>query len=195
MFDVLVVEDDNILCDFLIQELSAHCRVPWQEVRSASTLAEGRAEVDRRLPDALLLDLHLPDGSGVDLASHYVSLLPTGRIVVLTGQIDQYLFPASLHSNVMAVLNKADGLPPLRDALWGLRSAIGTSPPDLSVLTPRQREMLRLIGHGRDTAEIAQLMGISFATAQTHRRQITGRLGVRGAELVNLARLLPFHHG
>jgi DNA-binding CsgD family transcriptional regulator len=51
--------------------------------------------------------------------------------------------------------------------------------------------MLHLLGQGLDTSEIAERLGITFATAQTHRRQITGRLGVKGSRLLQLARSLP----
>jgi DNA-binding NarL/FixJ family response regulator len=189
--DFLVVEDDPILRDFLVGELSAAAQLEEGAVRAAGSVASAEQALRQATPDALLLDLNLPDGSGVQVAQRYVHLAAAPRILILTGQIDQYSLPLELHCHVQAVLNKADGLSPLRSALWQLLAGLSDAAPDLSVLSPRQLEMLHLLGQGLDTSEIAERLGITFATAQTHRRQITGRLGVKGSRLLQLARSLP----
>lgn len=190
-FNFLVVEDDEILRDFLVEEVAVHCRADLASIGKAKCLAEARQVLDQAIPDALLLDLQLPDGSGFDLASLFIQRNPKGRILVLTGQIDQHPIPPALVDHIHAIVGKAEGLQPLRNALWGLRRTITPASVDLSLLSPRQLEMLRLIGRGLDTAQIAKEMGITFTTAQTHRRQITGRLGVRGVDLIRLASTLP----
>lgn len=190
-FDFLVVEDDEILRDFLVEEVALHCQADLATIGKASCVAEARQALARNLPDALLLDLQLPDGSGFDLAELFIQSNPNGRILVLTGQIDQHPIPSGLMDHIHAIVGKAEGLQPLRNALWGLRRTIKPSSVDLSLLSPRQLEMLHLIGRGMDTAAIAAQMGITFTTAQTHRRQITSRLGVRGVDLIRLASTLP----
>lgn len=193
MLELLVVEDDPMLRDLLLQEISTHYQTPVQELRSASNLAEGKAALKQRLPDALLLDLSLPDGCGFELATDFINRKPDGRFIVLSGQTEHHVCPANLAEQLHAVVNKTEGLATLRKALWSLRSTAANQLPDITQLSPRQLEMLRLIGEGRDTLEIANIMGITFATAQTHRRQITSRLGVRGADLLYLARSLPLN--
>jgi DNA-binding NarL/FixJ family response regulator len=187
----LVVEDDPILRDFLVHECAGAMQVAPDVVRRADSVASALQALRQAAPDALLLDLNLPDGSGVQVAELYVELGVQPQILILTGQIDQYSLPLDLHPHVRAVLNKADGLAPLRAALWQLLSGRGDAAPDLTVLSARQLEILYLLGDGLDTAEIADRLGITFATAQTHRRQITGRLGVKGSRLLQLARSLP----
>lgn len=186
-----MVEDDPILRDFLVSELSAAVQLGSIAVRAADGVASAELALQQAVPDALLLDLNLPDGSGVRVAERYVALAAVPRILILTGQIDQYSLPLELHPHVQAVLSKSDGLPPLRSALWQLIAVFGDAAPDLTLLSPRQLEILYLLGDGLDTAEIAERLGITFATAQTHRRQITGRLGVKGSRLLQLARSLP----
>lgn len=187
----LVVEDDPILRDFLVHECASAMQVAPNAVRRADSVASALQELRQAAPEALLLDLNLPDGSGVQVAELYVELGVQPQILILTGQIDQYSLPLDLHPHVRAVLNKADGLAPLRAALWQLLAGRGDAAPDLTVLSARQLEILYLLGDGLDTAEIADRLGITFATAQTHRRQITGRLGVKGSRLLQLARSLP----
>lgn len=187
----LVVEDDPILRDFLVNECAGALQVAPNAVRHADSVASALQALRQAAPEALLLDLNLPDGSGVQVAELYVELSVQPQILILTGQIDQYSLPLDLHPHVRAVLNKADGLVPLRAALWQLLAGRGDAAPDLTVLSARQLEILYLLGDGLDTAEIADRLGITFATAQTHRRQITGRLGVKGSRLLQLARSLP----
>ncbi len=191
MLDVLIVEDDPILLDFLSQEVSNLINVPQENIRTASSVKKGIQLLSLKKTDYLLLDLLLPDGSGVDLAKACINKNPNSKILILTAQAGQYSLPASLLPHVHSLLNKGDGLAPLREAIWDLSRELDSTLPDLDVLTPRQLEFLRLIGEGSDTAQIAQRLKISFSTAQTHRRHITRKLGVKGSALVNLARNLP----
>ncbi len=191
MLDVLIVENDPILLDFLSQEVSNQINVPERKVRKASSLKIARTFLSEKQPDWLLLDLLLPDGSGVDLAMEFVEANKNAKILILTSQADQYLLPAKILTHVHALINKADGLSPLRDAIWELCRELDSNLPDTSTLTPRQLEFLALIGEGLDTAQIAEKLSISFATAQTHRRQITRKLGVKGSALVTFARTFP----
>ena len=193
MQDVLVVEDDPILRDLLVEEMK---RLPGAEVacvRSAASLAEARRFLAQAPPALVLLDVRLPDGSGLDLVQGLLDLRPEVRIVVLSG-CPALLEPSlSLLPQLHAVLSKAEGLAPLRDALQALVQEFDPTSPDIASLSPRQLEMLLLIGEGLDTSEIAERLGISLATAQTHRRQITGRLGVKGTRLITFARSLALN--
>ncbi len=191
MLDVLIVEDDLILLDFLGQEVANQINVPEKKIRKATCLKTARHLLSIKRPDWLLLDLSLPDGSGVDLAKEFVKNNSNAKILILTAQADQYSLPAPLLINVHSLINKAEGLAPLREAIWDISREVDHNLPDLSSLTPRQLEFLQLIGESLDTAEIAKRMNISFSTAQTHRRQITRKLGVKGSALVTLARSLP----
>ena len=191
MLDVLIVEDDLILLDFLSQELSSQINSPGGIVRKASCLFDARKLISQKTPDWILIDLLLPDGSGIELAEEFIQSKSNAKVLILTAQADQYAVPASLLKNVHALINKADGLAPLREAVWEICREFDTTFPDLNSLTPRQLEFLHLIGEGLDTAQIAKRLEISFSTAQTHRRQITRKLRIKGSALVTFARSLP----
>ncbi len=191
MQDVLIVEDDLILIDFLAQEVANQINAPEKKIRKATCLKTARHLMSQKKPDWLLVDLSLPDGSGVDLAKEFVKQDSNAKIVILTAKADQYSMPTSLLTNVHSLINKTEGLAPLRQAIRDISREVDNNLPDLASLTPRQLEFLQLIGESLDTAEIAKRMNISFSTAQTHRRQITRKLGIKGSALVTLARNLP----
>jgi len=191
MLDVLIVEDDLILLDFLGQEVANQINAPEKKIRKATCLKTARYLLSKKRPDWLLIDLSLPDGSGVDLAEEFVKDHSSAKVLILTAQADQHSLPAPLLTNVHALINKADGLAPLREAIWDISREVDNNLPDLASLTPKQLQFLELIGESLDTAQIAKRMNISFSTAQTHRRQITRKLGVKGSALVTLARNLP----
>jgi DNA-binding NarL/FixJ family response regulator len=188
MLDVLVVEDDPILLDFLVEEVMRLPVPADRPVRRATTLAQARRHMAEAPPAWMLLDVRLPDGSGLELCPELLELRPEARLVVLTGCPGHAEVPPGLLPHLHALLSKAEGLSPLREAIWSLSRELDAQLPDLSRLSPRQLEVLMLIGKGLDSAQIAERLGISFATAQTHRRQITRRLGVKGTRLVTLAR-------
>ena len=125
------------------------------------------------------------------MAEEFVRIKSNSKVLILTAQAAQYAIPASLLKNVHALINKADGLAPLREAVWEICREFDTTFPDLNSLTPRQLEFLHLIGEGLDTAQISKQLNISFSTSQTHSRQITRKLGIKGAALVTLSRNLP----
>ena len=191
MLDVLIVEDDLILLDFLGQEVANQINAPEKQIRKATCLKTARHLLSKKRPDWLLLDLSLPDGSGVDLAEEFAKDDCNAKILILTAQADQYSLPAPLLTNIHSLINKTEGLAPLREAIWDISREVDNDLPDLTSLTPRQFEFLQLIGESLDTAQIAKRMNISFSTAQTHRRQITRKLGVKGSALLTLARNLP----
>lgn len=193
MRDVLVVEDDQILRELLIEEIKRQPGGTVSRVRSASTLAEARLLLKQTSPSVLLLDLVLPDGSGIDLIQELQNMHMHTRVVILSGCPALMKIPPQLIPRLEAVLNKAEGLRPLREAIRSLGREFEADMPDISTLSPRQLEILFLIGEGFDTTEIAKRLGISLATAQTHRSQITGRLGMKGTRLVTFAQSLALN--
>ena len=69
-----------------------------------------------------------------------------------------------------------------------MAAPVGGGEP-LALLRPRELEVFRLIGQGLKTSDIGARLGISHHTVETHRKNITAKLGVSGAELVRLATL------
>jgi len=189
----LVVEDQLMIQQLLMAMLDQHPAL--QVVGSASSVAEGIATCARLEPDLLILDIALPDGDGLTVARALAELNPTARVIVLSSFASTVERPPELRSQIVAILDKSRAYQDLIRELEALLPADllhndTTSAPDLSLLTPREREILELVGGGCSSRRIAELLVISPHTVETHRRKICSKLGLSGAALVRQATLL-----
>ena len=169
-------------------------------VGTAGTVAEGIASCDRLKPDLVLLDLALPDGTGITVARHLAAVHPYAKIVVISGQSSTFVCPAALASCTHAVVHKAEAFDALQAILAGLAargtgSRLGGTRAALKSrsghpsrhLSQREREIFALIGGSLTSEEIAHKLGLSVHTVQTHRKNIAAKFGVSGRKLPALA--------
>jgi two-component system response regulator NreC len=158
--------------------------------------------VRARRPDVLVLDLGMGDrGAGIEALGRLHRETRDTRIVVLTMNDDPAFAKRVLDNGAAGLVLKemADSDLPaaVRDASRGRRyvsPSLATklssekSGPDGDKLTPREREVLRLIALGHTSVEIAQKLGLSPRTIETHRARIHRKLGLdTRAELVHYA--------
>ena len=177
--------------------------------------ADGEEAVEivrRRRPDVVLMDVRMPRTDGLTATGRITaepSLVGTRVIVLTTIELDEYVFGA-LHAGAAGFLLKdmepADVVEAVRivaagDALLAPRltrrlieafvAGAGGPDPDtspLEELTPREREVLTLVGQGLSNAEIAAALVLSPLTAKTHVSRLFMKLGARDrAQLVVLA--------
>lgn len=170
-------------------------------VAETDSLDEVVAHARDRSPDVLVLDFGMPDGSsGIETLSRLSRQLRQTRIVVLTMNDDPSFARRAQDNGAFGLVLKdmADSdLPAAVRAAWRgqtyLSPAIadktnGAHGKDGSNLTPREREVLRLIALGHTSVEIARKLGLSPRTIETHRARIHRKLGLdTRAELVRYA--------
>jgi DNA-binding NarL/FixJ family response regulator len=196
----VIVEDQTMFLQMMHGMLTA---IPELEVvATATTESEGIAVCRTHRPDLLLLDLHLPDGNGINVARQLTKLKPSAKIIVLSGEASTFVCPAELIDRVHAILDKTQAFDALDNELrallpkgrGGTSSVPGTSIRDR--LSAREYEIFLLIGRGLMSKEIGEKLDISAQTVQVHRRKIAEKLGTAGPELVQLA-LKHYHttHG
>jgi len=145
-------------------------------------------------PDVLLLDLRLPDISGVEVARQVRAAYPDTAIVVLTGYGDagylRALWPLGIRGYLPKTATDAEIVAAVRRAAAGYtmissesREQVLTEP-----LTPREREILRRLVAGQRNAEIAAALLISAKTVEYHVSNIFTKLGARSrAEAIRIA--------
>jgi two-component system response regulator NreC len=158
--------------------------------------------VRARRPDVLVLDLGMPDhSSGIEVLNRLNREARDTSIVVLTMNDDPAFAKRALDNGAVGLVLKemADSDLPaaVRDASRGRRYVSpllaaklsgGMPEEDGNKLTPREREVLRLIALGHTSVEIAQKLGLSPRTIETHRARIHRKLGLdTRAELVHYA--------
>ena len=176
--------------------------------------AEAVAAVRRTRPDVVLMDIRMPQMDGIEATRRILGGEgpdETRVIILTTYDLDHYVY-AALTAGASGFLLKdvtpehlvaAVRLVETGDALLAPsitrrlveRFAPGAStsrPPavhrDLAALTPREREVLTLVGHGRSNSEIAGHLTLSEATVKTHVARIFAKLELRDrAQAVVLA--------
>ena len=178
----LIVEDQLLLLQLLRTMLQAVDGI--RICHTATSQAEALAICRTDPPDLLILDLALPDGSGLAIAEQLAALRPEAQLIVLSGQASSFVCPTALQPMVRGVVDKTSAFHQLQEAI---SRCLQQRP---SPLTPRQADIFRLIGQGLSNREIAKRTGLALSTVETHRKAIAHKRGVSGAELVRQACLL-----
>ena len=161
----------------------------------ARTAAEAVAACEELEPDLLLLDLALPDGSGLKAARHLAKLKPDARILILSGEASTFVCPKDLARHIHAVVDKTQAFDELAAEIRALvpaaKSRVANNPAAETdvreILTPKEFEIFALMGRGMLSKEIAATLSISSHTVQAHRKTIATKLGTTGSELVQQA--------
>jgi DNA-binding NarL/FixJ family response regulator len=176
---IVVVDDHHLFRAGVRAELAAHHEV----VGEAASPAEALAVITSTQPDVVLLDVHLPDGGGVavlealpegpkvlalsvsDAAEDVVPMIRAGALGYVTKTIDT----AELLKAIETVAaGEACFSPRLAAFVLQAFSAPAKAPSELESLTPREREVLHHLARGYANKRIAQRLGISDRTVETH---------------------------
>ena len=180
----VVVEDQRMFLQMLVVMLRS---LPGLEVvATATTAAEGIEACKELAPDLLLLDLTLPDQNGLAVALALGRINPDARLIVLSAAASSFVCDSALQPMLHAVVDKIDACEALTTEIGEL---LGERLDEPAPLTAREEEVLRLIGQGFSNGQIAERLTLSVHTVGTHRRNISGKLGLRGAELIRHATL------
>jgi DNA-binding NarL/FixJ family response regulator len=155
----------------------------------------GLAELHQ--PDVVVLDLQLPDMSGVMVAQRLLNRKPPPRILILTAQRDQAYAKALFRMGIHGYLTK-DAAPRELIAAVGTVARGGlvkgrTVPEDdqLSALSQRERDILTFVGQGQTNTEIADKLHVSTKTVEYHLTGMFQRFHVRNrTELTHYASAL-----
>lgn len=201
----VVIADDHTLLRAGLRALLQ--RVPDVEVvGEAATGRDALAIVLERQPDVLISDIAMPELSGLELTPRVVQTCPATKVVILSMHSSEEYVCQALRAGASGYLLKDSGTAELEIALRAvargetyLSPAVSKvviadylqrtseQPTELDLITPRQREILRLIAQGHSTKSIARTLGISTKTVETHRTQLMDRLGIH--DIANLVRL------
>lgn len=156
--------------------------------------------VEQLLPDIVLLDISMKDTGGLEALQRLKAVRPLSKVLILSMHTDPALIMQALESGAHGYLLKDTTATELEHALEALRNNERYLSPaiahtvinqalirvqkqqpeqaDTHNLTARQLEILRLIVRGKSTREIAQGLGLSIKTVETHRSQIMKRLQI-----------------
>ena len=203
-FRILVADDHPVFRFGLGSLLGSHAG--WEVCGEA---ADGKQAIEkcRQLkPDLLILDICMPRLNGVDAARQILKDNPTQRILVLTSVDSEQVVRECLEAGVRGWVFKSDGTEDLKTAVEALeryectfssrvsdlimtgylrRYRLGPAAAKVTKLSPREREVLQLLGEGKTSKEVAILLNVKVKTAETHRSNIMLKLNLHSiVELV-----------
>lgn len=197
---VLVVEDHPIVvsgCKALFQKEAD------VELRHASSVADAQQAYDEMQPDVSVIDINLPDGSGLDLAQDILADNNMAKIVMFTmsdapvlavramdigarGFVSKNGDPDLLRDAVVAVNEGRHWLPPdILQEIALMRTGVAGQKPELS---RRQIQILRALSQGRNMSEIAHDLDVCYKTVASNCAELRSKLNARtSSELVRIA--------
>jgi DNA-binding NarL/FixJ family response regulator len=194
---ILLADDHVVMLEGLRSLLERHYDV-------VGTVTDGQAlvqAVQREAPDVVVTDVSMPGGDGLEAARRILELAPRTRVVLLTMNESPGLAAIALRMGVSGFVLKTDAATDLVAAIDAAllghnhlsQTLVGGTVSQLTSgdrggssteLTPRQLEVLRLLGQGRTMKEAAATLGVSPRTVAFHKYRIMEVLGLRtNAEL------------
>lgn len=202
---VAVLEDHEMVATALEAALGRDPRL--QVVAVTTALERAREAVSANRPDVLVTDLRV---DGVEVADQFPGFLvdaPELRILVVTGWATERTLFECLDHGAHGFLAKSQGLDELVDGVLRVAAGETVVAPQLvpalvrrtstvvgrhrADLTPRELEVLALLGGGIGTRDIAHRLGVSPNTVRNHVRAVLGKLGAKTRlEAVTIARRL-----
>jgi DNA-binding NarL/FixJ family response regulator len=192
-----VLVEDQVMFRGLIRRLLVdECK--GKVVLETGTLGELRHNLDTlRTADVLLLDIRLPDGDGIDFVDELVKAHVPTPVLLFSSSCEDYIVHRVSRAFVQGFVHKDEDPKILLTAIQMVAAGGAFFSPRFverrgklardqssfdKLLSPREQDFLKLIGAGYTDAEAAAELGLGSATAQTHRRNVMGKLNLHSAQ-------------
>jgi len=189
MTRVLLADDHPMIASALEMLLRG---TDYQLVGRARTGKEALAQIDEVKPDLVLLDVNMPDGSGIDVLRKLRRSGEERPIILLTAGLDdpQLIAADDLEPNGVVLKTSDPALllqcmdqildgktwvdPEIADRTKAAKQRLSSLPP----LTPRERELVELVRQGLRNRDIAQRLGVTEGTVKVYLHSIFDKVGV-----------------
>ena len=167
-------------------------------VGEAGTVEEAVAAAARTEPDVIVMDIRLPDGSGVDACREIRGQRPETKVIMLTSYADDeaiygsimagaagYLLKQTRGQDLASAIGRVAGGESLLDpgitekVLKRMRRLAEGESDDLEVLTPQERKIIGCIAEGKTNKEIAEVVFLSDKTVKNYVSSILSKLNLR----------------
>jgi DNA-binding NarL/FixJ family response regulator len=200
---ILIADDHEIVREGLRAMIQ---RQPgWEVCGDASSGREVVAQAPALNPDIIVMDIGMPELNGLDATRQIKRALPNTEVLIFTANETEEIVRNVFKAGTKAYLLKSDAnqhLVPAIEALCKHRTYFsskvselvfagylkGEARTDDQSLTAREREMVQLVAEGNTSKDIAQVLGISVKTVETHRAAVMRKLKLNSvADLVRYA--------
>lgn len=197
MIKVLIADDHRMVAEGVSHLLERDLRI--QVVGIACTLEETVRMMGTLRPHVLLLDVAMPDGDGIDAIPRLLSQSPETKVIVLTMFTEPSVIRRALDAQAQGYLMKTASSEELVSAIHAVmegdtylceevRNRLNGRLEVVPTITPREREVLRLLSDGYTMKEIADQLCLSFETVHSYCKNLRAKLGCNNvASLVKTA--------
>jgi len=204
MTKIAIVEDNRVIRESLMEFVQAdpECRC----VCSCATAREALEGIPRHEPDIVLMDIQLPDISGIECTEKLKQLMPSLQIIMVTVYEDTdriykalragacgYLLKRCTPEELLGAIHEVrEGGAPMsreiaRKVIASFREPVTTA-AEMEGLSPREREILELLADGFPNKIIADQLGIALQTVKIHRGRVMSKLKVSSVvDILHLA--------
>jgi DNA-binding NarL/FixJ family response regulator len=182
---VLSVDDHPILREGIASLFENH--TDMETVAEASNGREALEQFRRHRPDITLMDLQMPEMSGIDVMSAIRREFPDARIIVLTTHAGDVQISRAMKAGARGFLLKGLLRRELLDTIRAVHAGQKRMSSEVAAeiaehatdeaLTPREVDVLRLVGSGNTNREIGTLLSLTEETVKSHIRNILAKLG------------------
>jgi two-component system nitrate/nitrite response regulator NarP len=188
----ILIADDHPMIRTALEALLRD--TPFEIVGSAVSGAQALERTEELKPDLLLLDLQMPQGSGMDVLREVRSSAGGPRVIVLTAAIEDSLLMEARALKVDGIVLKNSDPAYLIDCLESVRRGQPWIDPELReriaaigerggarrlALAPRERELIQCIRKGMRNRDIASHLGVTEGTVKVYLHRIFEKLGVK----------------
>lgn len=197
---ILLVDDSELVRRGIKSVLTAQSDPAMHVVGEAGTVAEAVSACAQHKPDIVLLDIRLPDGSGLDACRQILQRQPETRIIVLTSYSnDNFVYEAvtcGAQGYLMKEIDPSGLVQAVQDVAAGrsildpdatsrvlrlLRSggSAGEHGADLSILSTQERRVLALVAEGLTNKQVGEQLGLSENTVKNYLVNVFEKLQVK----------------
>lgn len=195
MTKIAIVEDNRVIRESLMEfvQTDPECRI----VCTCATAEEALKLVPKQQPDIVLMDIQLPNQSGIECTAQLKQLLPAVQIIMVTVYEDTERIFKALRAGACGYLLKRCTTDELLGAIREVRQGGApmsreiarkvitsfqepvTTAAEVEGLSPREREILELLASGFPNKQIADRLGLTDGTVRWHLRHVYEKLHVR----------------
>lgn len=165
----------------------------WVVCAEAGDGHEALSIAQEAAPDIIVIDLSMPKLSGIDATIQLRQLIPDVEVLVLTMHESDHLVDQAMKAGAIGYLRKGDSEERLMEALamvakhqpYTYLGSVGPqreqSDSEDRRLTPRERQIVKLVAEGNTNHSISELLGVSIKTVETHRLAAMRKIGARSS--------------
>src|SRR5258706_8414092 len=196
---ILIADEHELVRRGLCTLLQSH--EGWEICGEANDGREAVEKAKQVKPDVVILDVGMPNLNGLAAARQLIQQNPQQKVIVLTITDSDQVIREALDAGARGFVLKSDAARDLVSAVEALQNnrmfftprvndlvmagfldkghtIARNEPPDLPILTAREREVTQLLAEGKSSKEVASLLNLSTKTVETHRSNIMRKLSL-----------------